>query len=115
MPEYCFFFSPLSLIVNKHLQQDNRCDVLCCIRGSDKEGSTSEGLLQKIFKHAYAPFLLSKVVRPIVIVVFAGWLCTSLAVLPKLDIGLDQELSMPDDSYLQKYFEVSYNIFCRTF
>lgn len=81
--------------------------MFCCIRGSDKEGSVGEGLLQKFFKHAYAPFLLSKIVRPIVMVVFAGWLCSSIAVLPKIEIGLDKELSMPDDSYLQKYFEVS--------
>ncbi|XP_045596555.1 NPC intracellular cholesterol transporter 1 isoform X1 [Procambarus clarkii] len=86
-------------------QEENRFDILCCIRGSGKEGTLEEGPLQKLFKHVYAPTLLSRIVRPIVMIVFAGWLCSSIAVLPKIEIGLDQELSMPDDSYLQKYFE----------
>lgn len=37
--------------------------------------------------------------------IFIGWLCTSVAVLPRLDVGLDQQLSMPQDSYVLKYFE----------
>lgn len=51
--------------------------------------------------------LLSRIARPVVVVVFVGWLFSSIAVLPMIEIGLDQELSMPEDSYLQKYFEVS--------
>lgn len=86
-------------------QEENRYDILCCIKGSDKESDSREKLLHKLFKHVYAPALLSRVARPIVMIVFAGWLCSSIAVLPKIMIGLDQELSMPDDSYLQKYFE----------
>ncbi|XP_071519627.1 NPC intracellular cholesterol transporter 1-like [Panulirus ornatus] len=93
------------LAVDIKRQEENRFDILCCIRGSDKEGSSQEGPLQKAFKYVYAPMLLSRIVRPIVMVVFAGWLCSSIAVLPKIDIGLDQEISMPDDSYLQKYFQ----------
>ncbi|XP_076362116.1 NPC intracellular cholesterol transporter 1-like isoform X2 [Tachypleus tridentatus] len=36
---------------------------------------------------------------------FVGWLCSSIAVLDQIDIGLDQKLSMPQDSYVLKYFE----------
>ncbi|KAG7165268.1 NPC intracellular cholesterol transporter 1-like 4 [Homarus americanus] len=85
-------------------QEENRFDILCCVRGSDKEGTSQEGSLQKVFKYVYTPALLSRVVRPAVMIVFFGWFCSSIAVLPKIVIGLDQELSMPDDSYLQKYF-----------
>lgn len=58
----------------------------------------------------YAPFLLSKAVRAIVTVLFLGWLCSSIAVAPKIEVGLDQELSMPEDSYMLNYFRVSYPI-----
>ena len=43
-----------------------------------------------------------------VMVIFFGWLCTSIAVLPHIEIGLDQKLSMPDDSFVLKYFQVTF-------
>lgn len=85
-------------------QEEGRWEVLCCIKGSDKDSNTKEGVLSEFIRRIYAPCLLSQWVRPIVVVVFGGWLCSSIAVLPKLSVGLDQQLSMPDDSYLQKYF-----------
>ena len=39
--------------------------------------------------------------------VFFGWICSSIAVVPHIEIGLDQELSMPEDSFVLKYFKVS--------
>ena len=39
------------------------------------------------------------------VVAFFGWLCFSLATVNKIEIGLDQEVSMPDDSYMLKYFD----------
>lgn len=40
---------------------------------------------------------------------FLGWLCSSLAVIPYIDVGLDQELSMPEDSYVTTYFKAMKN------
>lgn len=45
--------------------------------------------------------------RAIVMVVFFGWLCASVALTPRVEVGLDQELSMPEDSYMLDYFSVS--------
>ena len=47
---------------------------------------------------------MKKWVRASVVIIFYGWLCSSLAVVPKIEIGLDQEISMPDDSFVLKYF-----------
>ena len=44
-------------------------------------------MLYKLFEHLYAPFLLKKWVRAAVIVVFFGWACSSIAVVPKIEIG----------------------------
>ena len=66
--------------------------------------SIQEGILYRMFKYFYAPFLMKKWVRASVVIVFYGWLCSSLAVVPKIEIGLDQEISMPDDSFVLKYF-----------
>jgi len=49
---------------------------------------------------------MKKKVRAGVFVIFYAWLCSSLAVLPHIEVGLDQELSMPEDSYVLKYFQV---------
>ncbi|XP_033220867.1 NPC intracellular cholesterol transporter 1 [Belonocnema kinseyi] len=88
-------------------QNNNRLDVCCFIRGSKKDNGEEvvDGLLYKIFKVAYVPLLMKKWVRASVMVIFFGWLCASVAVVPHIEIGLDQELSMPEDSFVLKYFQ----------
>jgi len=48
---------------------------------------------------------MNRKVRPVVIIVFLGFLFTSLSLLPRVSTGLDQKLSMPRDSYVLDYFE----------
>ncbi|GLG97656.1 hypothetical protein R5R35_004762 [Gryllus longicercus] len=88
-------------------QAANRLDVCCFVQGAKAESNdiTSEGILYKFFKVLYVPCLMNKSVRAGVMVFFFGWLCTSIAVLPSIEIGLDQELSMPEDSFVLKYFK----------
>lgn len=99
------FVSLLSLDTAR--QAENRFDIFCFIRGSKQDIPLGprEGVLYKFFKSIYVPFLMKKAVRVIVMVVFFGWLCSSIAVAPHIDIGLDQELSMPEDSFVLKYFK----------
>ncbi|CAG0904578.1 unnamed protein product, partial [Cyprideis torosa] len=86
-------------------QENNRLDVLCCLQGGKKEvDSSSDGLLFKIMKDVYTPFLLRRWVRAAVMLLFVGWFCLSLAVAPNVEVGLDQELSVPEDSFVTKYF-----------
>lgn len=49
---------------------------------------------------------MHKFIRPLVVLIFTAWLCTSIVVIPKIDVGLDVELTMTDDSYVLKYFKV---------
>ncbi|XP_029824532.2 NPC intracellular cholesterol transporter 1 isoform X2 [Ixodes scapularis] len=87
-------------------QEDGRLDLCFCIRASKKSRpSQNTSLLYKFFKKVYAPFLLNNSVRVVVMITFIGWLCSSLAVIGKIEVGLDQELAMPKDSYLQRYFD----------
>lgn len=92
-------------------QVENRWDILCFLRGSKKDSVAGhnvvpkEGVLYKFFKVIYVPFLMKKIVRISVMVIFYGWLCSSIAVAPHIDVGLDQELSMPKDSFVLKYFQ----------
>ncbi|XP_043265268.1 NPC intracellular cholesterol transporter 1 isoform X2 [Colletes gigas] len=88
-------------------QVNNRLDVCCFVHGSKKDSGEEivNGILYKIFKVAYVPLLLKKWTRALVMLVFFGWLCSSIAVVPHIEIGLDQELSMPEDSFVLKYFK----------
>ena len=96
------FVSLLSLDMMR--QESNRYDIICCVSGSKKDQDKSEGMLFRLFKHLYGPLLMKKWVRASVMVIFFGWACSSIAVVPKIEIGLDQEISMPDNSFVLKYF-----------
>lgn len=50
--------------------------------------------------------VLQDVVRVAVCLLFLGVSFASLAVTPKLEVGLEQDLSMPEDSFVLKYFRV---------
>uniref|UniRef100_A0A452R521 NPC intracellular cholesterol transporter 1 n=1 Tax=Ursus americanus TaxID=9643 RepID=A0A452R521_URSAM len=98
------FVSLLGLDIKR--QEKNRLDVVCCVRGPEDGTSVqaSESCLFRFFKNSYSPLLLKEWMRPIVVAVFVGILSFSIAVLNKVEIGLDQSLSMPDDSYMLDYF-----------
>ncbi|BES94988.1 niemann-pick [Nesidiocoris tenuis] len=87
-------------------QAGNRLDVICCVHPSRKfEPQTDPGLLYRLTKSLYVPVLMNKITRPAVIIVFFGWLCLSIVALPHIDVGLDQELAMPQGSFVHKYFK----------
>ncbi|CAG4956215.1 unnamed protein product [Parnassius apollo] len=94
------------LAIDTHRQNANRFDVLCCMSGAKAETpAAGEGALYNLFRHVYVPFLMKREVRASVMIIFFAWLCSSVAVAPHIDIGLDQELSMPHDSFQLKYFQ----------
>ncbi|KAI7810103.1 putative Niemann-Pick C1 protein, partial [Triplophysa rosa] len=96
------FVSLLGLDIKR--QEANRVDIFCCVKLPEAQQTKSEGCLFEFFKKIYAPFILKDWVRPLVVAVFVGILSFSIAVINKVEIGLDQTLSMPDDSYVLNYF-----------
>uniref|UniRef100_UPI0037E848A2 NPC intracellular cholesterol transporter 1 n=1 Tax=Semicossyphus pulcher TaxID=241346 RepID=UPI0037E848A2 len=96
------FVSLLGLDVKR--QETNRLDILCCVKLPEGQETKTDSLLFRFFKKVYAPFILKEWVRPIIVAVFVGMLSFSIAVVNKVEVGLDQKLSMPDDSYVLEYF-----------
>ncbi|XP_071347267.1 NPC intracellular cholesterol transporter 1 [Trachinotus anak] len=86
-------------------QEGNRLDIICCVKLPEGQEAKTDGFLFCFFKKVYAPFILKEWVRPIIVAVFVGVLSFSIAVVNKVEIGLDQKLSMPDDSYVLDYFK----------
>jgi len=87
-------------------QERNQLDALCCfrIRPSSERPTGRESLLYRFFKSIYAPWVLSEWIRPCVMTIFVGWMCASVAMGSWVTIGLDQQISMPHDSYVIDYF-----------
>uniref|UniRef100_V5I345 Putative cholesterol transport protein n=1 Tax=Ixodes ricinus TaxID=34613 RepID=V5I345_IXORI len=96
------------LTLDAKRQRARRLDICCCISRTPEllEEPPSNGFLYGLFEKYYAPALMKAPVRLVVMLVFVGWACISLAVTNKIDIGLDQEIAMPLDSYLQGYFHM---------
>jgi len=100
------FLAFLSLDAKR--QKEARYDILVCIKS--KKSNTKDDLnennsmLYNFFNNIYAPFLMQDVVRYVVLVIFSLFLCVSFMVVKDVDVGLDQELSMPKDSYVNRYF-----------
>ncbi|GLH02514.1 NPC intracellular cholesterol transporter 1 homolog 1b [Gryllus bimaculatus] len=94
------------LALDTKRQEENRIDLFCCIQQSkDDDTESSEGFLYNFMKNVYAKFLMLWPVRWVVLVFFAFLLCGNIALIPHLEPGLDQKLSMPEDSYVLRYFE----------
>ncbi|PNF39249.1 hypothetical protein B7P43_G16956, partial [Cryptotermes secundus] len=96
------------LAVDDRRQAAKRFDVICCVVSSEKKvGSRKhDNLLSYVFEKCYAPYLLGYPwVRVIVVLLFLLWLCVSICLFPLAEAGLDQELSMPEDSYVLVYFQ----------
>lgn len=105
--DFCFqitaFVSLMSLDARRH--DANRYDVACCLKPVNTNPPKNDGYLYSFFKKYYSRFLMADWTRAVVMVVFVGWFCSCCAIVSKIDVGLDQKLSMPHDSYVLRYFE----------
>ncbi|KAM4745811.1 NPC1-like intracellular cholesterol transporter 1 [Anableps anableps] len=104
------FVALLSLDARR--QDNNRCELLCCVTVSTRHPRTpNEGFLLPFMRKYYAPVLLHCVTRIIVMLVFIFMLCASLFLMLNVKVGLDQELAMPKGSYMLDYFHYLYKYF----
>ncbi|XP_077999621.1 NPC intracellular cholesterol transporter 1-like [Glandiceps talaboti] len=96
------FVSLLALDLRR--QEGGRFDICCCVPPQTKEKPEHKELLHTFMKKYYAPFLVNKWVRPVVMILFFGFLCLCVIWTSMLNIGLDASLSMPRDSYVIDFF-----------
>ncbi|CAH9050123.1 unnamed protein product, partial [Cuscuta europaea] len=91
--------------------EDNRIDCFPCIKVSDSNsdhdiGSQQRkpGLLVRYMKDVHAHILSMWGVKVGVISVFAAIAMASIALCARIEPGLEQQIVLPQDSYLQGYF-----------
>lgn len=89
----------------------NRIDVLCCIQKkilNDDDPLNSETPPKSIFTRMMSPytkFILRWYMKAIIVVLFVIIISASVMMIPHLEIGLDQEMALPVDSYVYKYLQ----------
>ncbi|XP_022607456.1 Niemann-Pick C1-like protein 1 [Seriola dumerili] len=104
------FVALLSLDARR--QDNNHCELLCCVKVStQRPNKPNEGFLLPFMRKYYAPVLLHRFTRIIVMLVFIFMLCGSLFLMFNVKVGLDQELAMPKGSYMLDYFHYLYKYF----
>ncbi|KAM7391594.1 hypothetical protein PAMP_022274 [Pampus punctatissimus] len=104
------FVALLSLDARR--QEGNRCEMFCCVKVStQRPNKPNEGFLLPLMRKYYAPVLLSCYTRIIVMLLFIFMFCGSLFLMFNVTVGLDQELAMPQGSYMLDYFQYLYKYF----
>ena len=84
----------------------NRWDVIFCVKSStEKPTEIKQSPVQKFFTNYYTPILMNDLVGFSVVALFIAWLGASIYQITIADIGLDQSLSVPLDSYVADYFD----------
>lgn len=106
------FVSVLALDARR--QRANRPDLLCCCSTQPvssfeeirtEQSVKSQSILQTVFEKIWTPFVLgNSFVRILFFSIFVSIACFSASAIHRIPVGLDQKLSMPQDSYLLDYF-----------
>ncbi|XVF74110.1 hypothetical protein PTKIN_Ptkin13bG0033900 [Pterospermum kingtungense] len=102
----------VSLIVFDFLRAENRrVDCFPCIKVSSTHaesekgiGGRKPGLLARYMKEVHAPILNLWGVKLVVVSVFVAFALVSIALSTRIEPGLEQKIVLPQDSYLQGYF-----------
>ncbi|XP_062086533.1 uncharacterized protein LOC133792637 isoform X2 [Humulus lupulus] len=92
--------------------EDNRIDCFPCIKIPSLSGDSSEGsshrrtdLLTRYMEEVHAPILGIWAVKMVVIAIFLAFTLASIALSTRIEPGLEQQIVLPRDSYLQGYFD----------
>ncbi len=97
------FVAALSL--DQRRKEQKRVDCIPCLVIAAETNVEKEPSLTTFVRKQYAPFLLRKQIKAAVIFVFLAILACALALLPYMQLGLDQRIALPSDSYLIDYFD----------
>ncbi|KAJ8719577.1 hypothetical protein PYW08_011752 [Mythimna loreyi] len=95
---------------------NNRLDLFCCIQKKildDENPLHSEtpykGVTQRLME-PYSKFLLDWRVKIVVVILFMAMISASIMLVPQIEVGLDQELALPPDSYVYQYLQAVSNL-----
>ncbi|KAH7916135.1 patched family-domain-containing protein [Hygrophoropsis aurantiaca] len=104
------FVSALALDLRR--VESSRVDCFPCMRLPPRIAlldaplsSNGLGRIARFIRRHYAPWLLQPFVKGVVLLAFAGVFVLSVISMQHIELGLDQRLALPSESYLNSYFD----------
>ncbi|KAI0033352.1 multidrug efflux transporter AcrB transmembrane domain-containing protein [Vararia minispora EC-137] len=99
-----------ALVLDIRRIESNRTDCFPCIRLPSRiqlpedSHAPSPGILARVIRKYYAPFILRPFVKGVIILFFGGVFIASVISIQHIKLGLDQRLALPSESYLVEWF-----------
>ncbi|XP_041981262.1 NPC intracellular cholesterol transporter 1 homolog 1b-like [Aricia agestis] len=97
------------LAIDYKRSKQNRFDVFCCIRRKVlndeqplQDGRPYQSVTRRLMT-PYAKYLLNWKVKFVLSLLFMTFLSICIILIPQIEVGLDQEMALPKDSYVYKY------------
>lgn len=105
------------LALNQQRVEASRADCFPCVRVRQSDNvnpayaPSEEDALQTFIRRTYAPFILGRKAKVVIVALFLGLFTAGIALLPTIELGLDQRIAIPEGSYLIQYFDDLYDYF----
>ncbi|KZT19295.1 multidrug efflux transporter AcrB transmembrane domain-containing protein [Neolentinus lepideus HHB14362 ss-1] len=100
-----------AMVLDLRRVEANRVDCFPCVKLHARialpdapPASGGLGGIARFIRRRYAAFLLKPVVKGVVLLTFSGFLIASVISIQHIELGLDQRLALPSESYLIPYF-----------
>lgn len=105
-----------TLALNQRRVEAGRADCIPCVQarpsvGIYEDSTPEDDDLQRFIRRTYVPALLTRKAKLVIVTAFLGLFTLGLALLPSVQLGLDQRIAIPSDSYLIPYFNDLYDYF----
>lgn len=91
-------------IIDVRRQEAGRPEFFWWLQYPKIDNTYEESYMYRFFKNYYAPALLRRGTRLLVFVVFATWFASSCLVMRNINLGLDEKMAVPEDSYMLTHF-----------
>ncbi|XP_063588183.1 NPC intracellular cholesterol transporter 1-like [Penaeus indicus] len=85
--------------------ESNTWDLCCIIQGEASAGREESSVCYVIFDQLIAPFIFKDLIRVVVLLLFAGVFFASVSFTNRLEIGMERNASVTEDSFLHKFFK----------
>jgi Niemann-Pick C1 protein len=103
-------FFTACMVFDERRQRDNRRECLCCLtrkKEVEKDEIFEEGGISRYFRNYHAPWILSKIGKPVVLLVFSGLLAFGIWGTLNLSVEDTQRAFIPSDSYLTSFINAN--------
>ncbi|KAH9973016.1 multidrug efflux transporter AcrB transmembrane domain-containing protein [Lactifluus volemus] len=101
-----------AMVLDLRRLEASRVDCLPCIEIPARiqllepvPNGSSPSTLARLIRKYYAPFILRPLIKGVVMLIFGGIFVISVISIQHIQLGLDQRLALPSDSYLIQYFD----------